>query len=86
MVACYIDSAYPALLYFAYKYANDSFEPAILASANVGGEKVARDAFLSALVGAHASQGIHSFSAWTQELKDGANILQEIRQLDSLSP
>jgi hypothetical protein len=86
MVACYIDSAYPALLYFAYKYANDSFETAILASANAGGENVARGACLGALVGAHASQGIHSFPAWTQELKDGANILQEIRQLVSLSP
>ncbi len=35
MVACYIQSSYPAMLYFAYKYA-DNFETAILASANAG--------------------------------------------------
>lgn len=35
MVACYIDSSYPALLFFAYKYA-DSPERAILANANAG--------------------------------------------------
>jgi hypothetical protein len=35
MVACYIDSSYPALLFFAYKYAN-SPEQAILANANAG--------------------------------------------------
>lgn len=36
MVACYIDSAYPAMLVFAYKYA-DNLEAGILASANAGG-------------------------------------------------
>lgn len=35
MVACYIDSSYPALLFFAYKYA-DSPERAVLANANAG--------------------------------------------------
>lgn len=35
MVACYIDSSFPALLHFAYKYA-DSPEKAILANANAG--------------------------------------------------
>lgn len=38
MVACYIDSAFPAMLVFAYKYA-DSLEEGILASANAGGEE-----------------------------------------------
>ena len=37
MVACYIDSAYPAMLVFAYRYA-DSLEAGILASANAGGK------------------------------------------------
>lgn len=36
MVACYIDSSFPAMLVFAYKYA-DSLEEGILASANAGG-------------------------------------------------
>ena len=35
MVACYIDSSFPTLLHFAYKYA-DSPEKAILANANAG--------------------------------------------------
>lgn len=35
MTACYIDSSFPALLHFAYKYA-DSPEKAILANANAG--------------------------------------------------
>jgi hypothetical protein len=35
MTACYIDSSFPALLHFAYKYA-DSPEKAVLANANAG--------------------------------------------------
>ena len=35
MVACYIDSSFLALLFFAYKYA-ESVEAAILANANAG--------------------------------------------------
>jgi ADP-ribosylglycohydrolase len=57
MVACYIDSSFPALLHFAYKYA-DSPEQAILANANAGGENVARGSLLGALMGAaHGMQG-----------------------------
>ena len=37
MVACYIDSSFPAMLLFAYKYA-ESLEEGVLASANAGGE------------------------------------------------
>jgi ADP-ribosyl-[dinitrogen reductase] hydrolase len=51
MTACYIDSAFPALLYFAYKYGDD-YERMLLASANAGGENVARGALLGALAGA----------------------------------
>ena len=78
MVACYIDSAYPALLHFAYKYA-DSPERAILASANAGGENVARGSLLGALLG--AAHGIQSFPEWTRELKDYDVIMQEIQAL-----
>lgn len=51
MVACYLDSAFPAMLVFAYKYAD---QPArcLLASVNAGGENVARTASLGALLGA----------------------------------
>jgi ADP-ribosyl-[dinitrogen reductase] hydrolase len=43
--------SFPALLVFAYKYA-DSFEAAVLANANAGGENVARGSLLGALLGA----------------------------------
>lgn len=78
MVACYIDSAFPALLFFAYKYGH-SVEEAILASANAGGENVARGALLGALVG--AQHGFAGFPAWTSALKDKDAIMQEIDQL-----
>jgi ADP-ribosylglycohydrolase len=81
MVACYIDSSYPALLYFAYKYADD-VEAAILASANAGGENVARGSCLGALVG--AANGLRAFPAWSHALKHGDEILHETRQLVGL--
>jgi len=65
MVACYIDSSFPAMLFIVYKYA-DSFEKAILANANAGGENVARGALVGALLG--ASHGIESFPTWTSQL------------------
>ena len=51
MVACYIDSAFPAMLVFVYKYAEEGFEAALLASANAGGENVARSSVLGTLFG-----------------------------------
>jgi hypothetical protein len=44
MCACYIDSAFPSLLYYAAKYGDDP-EQALLRSTNAGGENVARGAF-----------------------------------------
>lgn len=78
MVACYIDSAFPAMLFFAYKYGED-VEKAILASANAGGENVARGALLGALVG--AQHGFSAFPQWTHELKSKETIMTEIHQL-----
>jgi ADP-ribosylglycohydrolase len=77
MVACYIDSSYPALLFFAYKYA-DNVEAAILANANAGGENVARGSLLGALVG--AAHGIVGFPKWSFGLKEQTTIQQEIEQ------
>lgn len=65
MVACYIDSSFPALLHFAYKYA-DSPERAILANANAGGENVARGSLLGAIMGA-----AYGNEAWPQWCKEG---------------
>ena len=61
MTACYLSSSYPALIHFAYKYA-DSFEEALLANANAGGENVARGACLGALVGAY--RGKQAIPKW----------------------
>ena len=77
MVACYIDQSFPALLHFAYKYA-ESPEAAILANANAGGENVARGSLLGAIMGA-------SHQEWPQWTKDGlynfAEIDKEINEL-----
>ena len=56
MVACYIDSSFPALLHFAYRYADQGPKMGLLANANAGGENVARGSALGALLG--ASYGI----------------------------
>ena len=66
MTACYIDSSFPALLYFAYKYADDP-KAGLLASANAGGENVNRSAVLGALLGAQLS----SVDGWGGELVSG---------------
>ena len=69
MVACYIDSSFPALLHFAFKYSGakiDSAESGLLTSANAGGENVARGAALGALLG--ASYGyIDGIPLWMKE-------------------
>jgi len=58
MTACYISSAFPALLHTVYKYGDLSeggqlpAERALLASANAGGENVAKTSLLGALLGA----------------------------------
>ncbi|CAK4144594.1 unnamed protein product [Aphanomyces euteiches] len=64
MVACYMDSSFPALLHFAYKYAEDP-EAAVLANANAGGENVARGSALGALLG--AAHGKAQFPAWARD-------------------
>jgi ADP-ribosylglycohydrolase len=65
MVACYIDSSFPALLHFAYKYADSMPETAILASANAGGENVARGSLLGAIMG--AAYGVNAWPAWARD-------------------
>ena len=79
MAACYIDSAFTALLHFAYKYA-DSPERAVLANANAGGENVARGSVLGAILG--AAHGMQGWPAWSVDgLKDRRSILDEIQSL-----
>ena len=97
MVACYIDSAFPAMLLFAYRYAH-SFEECILASANAGGENVARGALLGALLGAQygmqspppsstpagAATSTSGIPTWAMSLKNAEAIMSEIDNLVSL--
>ena len=47
MTACYVEGAFPVMLYMAYKYGDEGdagavMEKALLASANAGGENVSR--------------------------------------------
>ncbi|KAG2496733.1 hypothetical protein HYH03_005144 [Edaphochlamys debaryana] len=74
--ACYIEDSFPSMLYLAYKYA-ESFEKAVLANTNVGGENCHRGAALGAVMGAAVGE-----SGIPDRLKDGladsANIRKEI--------
>ena len=84
MVACYIDSSFPAFLGMAYKYA-DSFEAGILANANAGGENVARGSLLGAVLGAaHSWEGLPTWAVEGLVAKD--TVLAEIDALLSASP
>lgn len=65
MSACYIESSFPALLVFAYKY-GDNPEQCLLASVNAGGENVNRSAVLGALLGA-----AHGDVCWSETLMTG---------------
>eukprot|EP00611_Tribonema_gayanum_P005292 TRINITY_DN1452_c1_g1_i1.p1 TRINITY_DN1452_c1_g1~~TRINITY_DN1452_c1_g1_i1.p1 ORF type:complete len:407 (-),score=181.92 TRINITY_DN1452_c1_g1_i1:555-1775(-) len=76
MTACYITSAYPALLHYAYKYADDP-EAALLASTNAGGENVARGCLLGALLG--AAHGLRAFpQRFVRDLDDADALYGEI--------
>ena len=48
--ACYIDGAWPGLLYLAYKYSDDP-SAALTANANLGGDSCHRGAVLGAILG-----------------------------------
>ncbi|GLI63555.1 hypothetical protein VaNZ11_006408 [Volvox africanus] len=74
--ACYIEDSFPSLLYLTYKYA-DSFEKAVLANTNVGGENCHRGAALGAVMGAaHGESGIPK--RFIEDLADSGAIRAEI--------
>ncbi len=78
MTACYLDSSFPVMLFYAYKYSND-MEKMLLASANGGGENVSRGALLGALAGAHF--GFSNFkSELVNDLVEKENILNEAEE------
>ena len=61
--ACYIDQAFPAALYLAWKY-HDSFEGGIIANAMAGGDNCHRGVVVGALLGAANPIDSH----WIEEL------------------
>lgn len=75
MVACYINSSFPAMLFFAYKYGEEGMETLLLASANAGGENVARGSLLGALAGARYGR-----SGIPESLISGLVLSEEIQQ------
>jgi ADP-ribosylglycohydrolase len=75
--ACYIDGAWPGILYLLYKY-RDQPEAALLANANLGGDNVHRGAVLGVLLGLIHGQTIEP---WYNALTAKQQIDQEIAQL-----
>ncbi|ALO47469.1 ADP-ribosylglycohydrolase family protein [Pseudohongiella spirulinae] len=75
--ACYIDGAWPGVLYLLYKY-YDKAGQALLANTNLGGDNVHRGAVLGALLGLIGGQTIE---AWYTQLHDHAAIDSEIQRL-----
>lgn len=63
--ACYIDQAFPAALYLAWKY-HDDFTAGITANARVGGDNCHRGAVVGSLLG--LALGVPP--AWIEGLKD----------------
>lgn len=73
-----ITDSFPSVLYLAYKHA-DSFEDAVLANTNVGGENCHRGSALGAIMGAATGQaGIPR--ALIEGLHDSKEIGREIEQ------
>ncbi len=67
--ACYIDQAFPAALYLAWKY-HENFHEGVVANVMVGGDNCHRGAVVGALLG--ASCGI------SRELQDGLLVSQSL--------
>jgi len=71
-----LDSSFPSVLHFAYKYGGD-FESCLLANSNCGGENVARGMVLGALLG--AAHGVKAIPAHLREgLKDSEGIARDV--------
>lgn len=71
--ACYIDQAFPAALYLAWKY-HDDFEAGIIANAQVGGDSCHRGVVVGALLAANNTidpkwtEGLYSLSAKSEQI------------------
>jgi ADP-ribosylglycohydrolase len=78
--ACYIEGAWPSVLYLAYRYAHD-MQAGLLANANLGGDNVHRGAVLGALLGLASAATLDNFYT---NLTDHADIEAEISALKPL--
>ena len=72
--ACYISGSWPSVLYFAYKYADDT-KAALLANANVGGDNVHRGSVLGLILGLISGSALDSLFS---QLTDASEIEKEI--------
>lgn len=72
--ACYIDGAWPGILYLLYKYHSDP-AAGLLANTNLGGDNVHRGAVLGVLLGLTTAQAIEH---WFDALVEHQAIAQEI--------
>ncbi|MDI1298527.1 ADP-ribosylglycohydrolase family protein [Methylotenera sp.] len=76
--ACYIDQAFPSVLYLAARHYDD-FENALIANTNVGGDNCHRGAVLGAILG--ASLGVEAIpTRWIDGLTAHAELNEEIEQ------
>jgi ADP-ribosylglycohydrolase len=75
--ACYIDDAWPSLLYLAWKYANDP-QQALLANANLGGDNCHRGAVLGVILGLATANGLDDVFV---QLVDANAIDQELNAI-----
>ena len=74
--ACYIDDAFPASLYLAWKYADD-FENAAISNTNVGGDNCHRGAVIGALVG--GAVGLSAIPIrYVDQIDDAARLRSQI--------
>lgn len=75
--ACYVEDAVPAVIYLAYKYAENP-ERGLVVNTNLGGDNAHRGALLGALLG--AANGLASFpERWVEGLEDSEALRQYIR-------
>jgi ADP-ribosylglycohydrolase len=72
--ACYISGSWPSVLYFAYKYADDT-KAGLLANTNVGGDNVHRGSVLGLILGLISGSSLDALFA---QLADAREIEQEI--------
>ncbi len=75
--ACYIEGAWPSLLYLAFKY-RDQPDQALLANTNLGGDNVHRGAVLGVILGLARGEGLKEIF---QKLVDHAALTGEINAL-----